>query len=111
MKIGIPNDAYECDGEIGRLHFVLKSSYLVLWVSFVVCIIRRSMKIKARSVDTSYERTFSTVKLLLSLNSIYKLDPSEVWKTAKGQVPLSLSVSVIDILASDLVYNIYHVWG
>jgi hypothetical protein len=46
----------------------------------------------------SDEGTSSTVKSLLSSDSVHRVDPSEIGKTPKGQVLLGLSSRVIAIL-------------
>ncbi len=46
----------------------------------------------------AYEGTISSDKSFLSSDLVHKVDPNEVWKTPKGQVPLSLYSRVRAIL-------------
>jgi hypothetical protein len=90
--------------------------YYNLWksIDYGINKSRRSDKtFKSFSVHTSREilsneGTFSTVKSLLSSDSVHKVGPSEVWKTPKGRMPLDLSAIVITILLKfqSLAWNI-----
>jgi hypothetical protein len=56
----------------------------------------------------THEETFSTVQSLLSWDSVYKINLSEVWKTPKDQVPVRPFFQSYNDFTGILAYGMAH---